>query len=251
VIPYFYRRPYFSVASWLNATYRYLRFAALLLLAAFSPRIHDRASRHQTALVLCNAAWQPLPGYLLASILISIVVTRVIAVSANSYGLSHLALEAIVRVFVIEVLPLVSSLFIATRAVPMAMHHLVRLSKSPVPATVRDALPYAVGNSIAVVVLAVASGLVSLLVAYLVIHGFTQWGLPGYARLIGLVFDPILAIAFAAKIMLFGLAVGIAPVTIVLEPGKEDSSMREMRIMVRLLLVLIFIEVSFLLLQGF
>jgi phospholipid/cholesterol/gamma-HCH transport system permease protein len=241
----------FSLTSWPVALYRYLRFAALLVLAAFSPRINDRACRGQTAQVLCNAAWQTLPGYLLASILISTVVTRVIAVSANSYGLSHLAMEALMRVFVIEVIPLVASLFIATRAVPMAMQHLVRLKKNTEPATVRDALPYAVGNFIAVIVLAVVTGIVSLLVAYLVIHGFTQWGLPGYTRLIGLVFNPLLAVALALKILLFGMAVGIAPVMIVLEPRKLDNGMREMRIMVRLLLILVLIEVSFLMLQGF
>lgn len=251
MIPSLYRRPYLTPASWLLATYRYLHFAALLIVAAFSPRIHDAANRRQTALVLCNAAWQPLPGYLLASILIGSVVTRVIAVGADSYGLSHLAVEAIVRVFVIEVLPLVASLFVATRAVPMAMHHLVRQRRSPTPASVHDALPYAVGHSIAVVVLAVLGGLVALLVAYLSIHGFTQWGLPGYSRVIGLVFNPVLAIAFAAKIVLFGMAVGMAPAMVVLEPGREDGGMREMRIMVRLLLILVLIEISFLSLQGF
>lgn len=239
-----------GLAGWLAGQYRYLGFAALLLIASFSPRIHDQATRRRSASVLCCAAWQTLPGYLLACVLLSAILTRIVAVSADSYGLSHLALEAVLRVFVVELLPLASTLFVAMRAVPMAMLHLAALPGQP-GAGLRDALPYAVGNAAAVVILAIVGGIVSLLVAYPVVHGFNQWGLPAYTRLIGQVFDPILAIAFSAKILFFGIAVGIAPATVVLDPRKYDTGQREMRLMVRLLLILVLIEGSFLMLRRF
>lgn len=239
-----------GVTGWLHSQYRYLKFAALLIISAFSPSIHDRTTRQQSARILCAAAWQTLPGYLLASILISAVLTRIVAVTADSYGLSYLALEAILRVFVVEVLPLVSTLFVAMRAVPLAMQRLSAIPGRPGP-TIRDALPYAVGNAIAVGVLAIIGGIVSLLVAYIVVYGFSHWALPAYTRLIGQVFDPVLAIAFLAKISLFGVAVGVAPTTVVLDPGKRDAGLREMRVMVRLLLILVLIEGSFLMLRGF
>jgi len=237
-------------AAWLAGQYRYLRFAALLLIASLSPSIHDRPTRQRSAQVLCCAAWQTLPGFLLACILLSAILTRIVAVTADSYGLSHLALEAILRVFVVELLPLVSTLFVAMRAVPMAMLH---LASQPGQRAVNlsDALPYAVGNAAAVVILAIIGGVVSLIIAYLVVHGFTQWGLPAYNRLIGQVFDPILAIGFSAKILFFGIAVGIAPATVVLDPHKYDTGQREMRVMVRLLLILVLIEGSFLMLRRF
>lgn len=234
---------------WIHGKYRYLRFAALLFVAACSPRIHDRSTRNHTARVFCAAAWQPLAGYLLASLLISAVLTRIVAVTADSYGLTHLALEAILRVFVVEILPLASTLFVAMRAVPMAMQHLcAQAGRSD--AVLRDALPYAIGNAAAVVILAVIGGFVTLLVAYPVVHGFSPWALPAYGRLIGQVFDPVLAIGFAAKIALFGIAVGIAPTTVALDPRQRDPGLREMRVMVRLLLVLVLIEASFLMLRG-
>lgn len=245
--PNFLRR----TAVWIHGQYRYLRFAALLFIAACSPRIHDRATRNHTARVLCAAAWQPLAGYLLASLLISAVMTRIVAVTADSYGLTHLALEAILRVFVVEVLPLASTLFVAMRAVPMAMQRLSSAQAGRSDAVLRDALPYAIGNASAVVILAVIGGFVALLVAYPVVHGFSPWALPAYGRLIGQVFDPILAIGFAAKIALFGVAVGIAPTTVALDPRQRDPGLREMRVMVRLLLVLVLIEASFLMLRGF
>ena len=239
-----------GLLAWLAGQYRYLSFAALLLLASLSPSIHDRLARQHSARVLCCAAWQTLPGFLLACILLSAILTRIVAVTADSYGLSHLALEAILRVFVVELLPMMSTLFVAMRAVPMAMLHLAAQPGRP-DARLRDALPYAVGNATAVVILAIVGGIVSLIVAYLVVHGFTQWGLPAYNRLIGQVFDPILAIGFSAKILFFGIAVGIAPATVVLDPRKYDAGQREMRVMVRLLLILVLIEGSFLMLRRF
>lgn len=239
-----------GLAAWLAGQYRYLGFAALLLIASLSPGIHDRPTRQRSASVLCCAAWQTLPGFLLACILLSAILTRVVAVTADSYGLSHLALEAILRVFVVELLPLISTLFVAMRAVPMAMLHLAALPGRP-GAGLRDALPYVVGNAAAVVILAIIGGIVSLIVAYPVVHGFTQWALPAYSRLIGQVFDPILAIALSAKILFFGIAVGIAPATVVLDPHKYDTGQREMRVMVRLLLILVLIEGSFLILRRF
>lgn len=236
--------------AWLSGQYRYLRFAALLLIAAFSPGIHDRPTRQRSASVLCCAAWQTLPGFLLACVLLSAILTRIVAVTADSYGLSHLALEAILQVFVVELLPLISTLFVAMRAVPMAMLHLAALPGRP-GASLRDALPYVVGNAAAVVILAIIGGIVSLTVAYPVVHGFTQWALPAYSRLIGQVFDPILAIALSAKILFFGIAVGIAPATVILDPRKYDTGQREMRVMVRLLLILVLIEGSFLMLRRF
>lgn len=236
--------------GWLSRQYRYLQFAALLVISTFSPRIHDRVTRQKSARILCAAAWQTLPGYLLASILISAVLTRIVAVTADSYGLSYLALEAILRVFVIEILPLVSTLFVAMRAVPLAMQQLASIPTKAGP-TIRDALPYAVGNAIAVGVLAIIGGIVSLFVAYLVVYGFSHWALPTYARLIGQVFNPLLAIAFISKILLFAIAVGIAPTTVILDPGKRHAGLREMRVMVRLLLILVLIEGAFLMLRGF
>ena len=59
----------------------------------------------------------------------------------------------------------------------------------------------------------------------------------------------MLGLAFAAKIGLFALAVGIVPATVLLDPRRYDAGTREMRLSVRLLLILVLIELSFLLLR--
>ncbi|PKO35445.1 MAG: ABC transporter permease [Betaproteobacteria bacterium HGW-Betaproteobacteria-7] len=232
---------------WLKRQGRLAGFSALSVVAALSPASYDRITGRGLAGMLCLGAWQMLPGYLLASILISTVLTRIVAVTAASYGLSHLALEAIVRVLVLELIPLAAALFVALRVAPVTMQRLGRPAGDPPPAY-RDLIPYTVGSAGAVIVLAVLSGISALAVAYLVVHGISQWALADYARLIGQVFDPTMAAVFSIKLMLFAVVVGIAPTTVALDAGPLDPVVRQMRVMARLLLMLMVIEATLLIL---
>lgn len=232
---------------WLQRQGRLAGFSALTLVAALSPASYDRRTGRGLACMLCLGAWQMLPGYLLASILVSTVLTRIVAVTAASYGLSHLALEAVVRVLVIELIPLAAALFVALRVAPISMQRLGRPAGARPPAY-RELLPYAVGSAGAVVILAVLGGVSALTVAYLVVHGISQWALADYARLIGQVFDPTMAVVFTLKLLLFAITVGLAPTSVALEGGPADPVVRQMRVMARLLAMLILIEAALLIL---
>lgn len=232
---------------WLKHQGKVAGFSALTVVAALSPSCYDRRTGRGLASMLCLGAWQMLPGYLLASILISTVLTRIVAVTAASYGLSYLALEAIIRVLVLELIPLAAALFVALRVAPVTMQRLGRTAGDP-PLAYRDLIPYAVGTAGAVIVLAVLGGISALAVAYLVVHGISQWALGDYARLIGQVFDPTMAAVFSIKLILFAIVVGIAPTTVALDGGVADPVARQMRVMARLLLWLILIEASLLIL---
>lgn len=232
---------------WLKRQGRLLGFATLAIVATLSPGCYDRRTGRNLASMICLGAWQMLPGYLLAAILVSTVLTRIVAVTAASYGLSHLALEAIVRVLVIELIPLAAALFVALRVAPVTMQRLGRPAGDPPPAY-RELIPYAVGSAAAVLVLAILGGIVALVVAYFVVHGLSQWALADYARLIGLVFDPAMAAVFSLKLVLFAATVGIAPTTIAIDAGPADPVARQMRVMARLLLLLILIEAALLVL---
>lgn len=232
---------------WLKHQGRLAGFSALTVVAALSPACYDRRTGRSLACMLCLGAWQMLPGYLLASVLISTVLTRIVAVTAASYGLSHLALEAIVRVLVIELIPLAAALFVALRVAPVTMQRLGRPAGDPPPAY-RELIPYAVGSAAAVIVLAVLGGIAALAVAYLVVHGASQWAVTDYARLIGQVFDPAMAAVFTGKLLAFAITVGIAPTTVALDSGSADPVTRQMRVMARLLVLLILIEAALLIL---
>ena len=81
-----------------------------------------------------------------------------------------------------------------------------------------------------------------------VVHGISQWALADYARLIGQVFDPTMAVVFTLKLLLFAITVGLAPTSVALEGGPADPVVRQMRVMARLLAMLILIEAALLIL---
>lgn len=222
------------------------QYCTLVIIAALSPGTYDPPTRRALSCLFCLSTWQTASGYLLANLLISAVLARIVAVTAASYGLSHLALEALVRVFVVELLPLIAALFVALRVAPFTMQQLGRHAQRP---AIRSIIPYVVANALAVVVLAIIGGISAMIVAYLVVHGFSQWALPSYARLIGQVFDLPLTVAFTVKLLLFAFTVGIAPTSVVLDSGQDEKSGRDIRVMARLLLMLLLIEATFLIVQ--
>ncbi len=231
-----------GLLGWLRCQARIQCFASLTLAGAVTPRVYDAATREATASNLCTAAWQSLPGYFLASILAGAVLTHVIAVTAASYGLSRLALEAVIRVHVIELLPLAAALFVALRTLPATLLRLQEVKHGPWEAPSSEVVACFVANFLAVWILAVASSVATLVVAYLVLYGFTLWGLDGYARVIGQVFSPLVAATVALKMLLFALAVGLTPLSLLSDPSPAQRGAAEMQAMARLLFYLVLIE---------
>ncbi|MCX8086504.1 MAG: ABC transporter permease [Rhodocyclaceae bacterium] len=236
--------------------WRYLRFFALLLAAAVTPASYRPSVRAALAQAVCFAAGQALPGYALFSVLAAMVTAHLVVVSAASYGLSHLALEALVRVYVVELLPLLAALFVAMRSGIAVLDHLAGLRAqgerlSSGAAFLNSVLPAFLANLFATLLLTLTSCLIALFVTYLVVHGLTPWGLAGFSWRIGQVFDPVTLPGFLLKTALFGLAVGAAPATVALEAPRRAAAGSEMRAMARLFLALALIEAaSLIVLRG-
>jgi phospholipid/cholesterol/gamma-HCH transport system permease protein len=225
------------------------RLLGLTLLALVRPASYDAPTRHAIMQTLGLTLWPVLAGYLLASLLITSVLTRIIGVTADSYGLSHLALEAIVRVHFIELLPLAAAVFVAIRAMPVMLTACVSLGRQGQQPDPRPLLPAIAGNALAVFVLAVFSGMLGLVVAYLVAYGLSPWALPGYSRMLGQVFDPLLGLGLLLKLLLFSLIVGFAPATALCDAARGAAGQADrlsISIMARLLFLLVLVEAAFL-----
>lgn len=240
----------------LRHEWRLIRFAAATLAAALSFSTYTHPVRRAAAQAICYSSWQAFPGYALLSILAGAVLTHIVAVSAATYGLSHLALEAIVRVYVVELIPLAAALFVTLRS---GLERLDRLATLRARGTdfndpetfALHVVPAVVANLLAVVMLTLSSGMLVLVVAYFVVFGLTPWGLADYTRLVGQVFDPVTAPGLLLKIVLFGIAVAMAPASVVTDPPRRAAAGSEMRIMARLLLSLVLIEGAALVLLHF
>jgi phospholipid/cholesterol/gamma-HCH transport system permease protein len=240
---------------------RYLRswgymihLGAVALVMAFTPSTWNRANRLSTSRYIYASTWQVLPWFTVLTALIGLVVIRIVLVTARSYGLSQFALEMVVRVLVLELIPLSAAMFAALRSSMAFDAAAVGLARSGLPTEVasaealrelrRNLVPQVLANAFAVLSLALTSGTIVLLLAYLNVYGLSPWGLTDYTRTVGRIFDPVVTIGFALKTILFGLAVALVPTAAILElqryPRRLVAAVQPGAL--RLLFVLLLIE---------
>jgi phospholipid/cholesterol/gamma-HCH transport system permease protein len=239
-------------ASW----WRMLHLGAMALVMAMSPSTYHRANRLATSRYIYASTWQVLPWFTVLTALIGLVIIRIVLVTARSYGLSQFALEMVVRVLVLELIPLSAAMFAALRSSMAFDAAALGLARSGLPTQAasaealrelrRDLVPQVLANAFAVLSLAMTSGTIILLLAYLNVYGLSPWGLTDYTRTVGRIFDPIVTIGFALKTILFGLAVALVPTAAILElqryPRRMASSVQPGAL--RLLVVLLLIEAA-------
>ncbi|MES3010652.1 MAG: ABC transporter permease [Pseudomonadota bacterium] len=244
-----------SMWRWGSSWWGVLYFGLVALVTALSPSTYNRANRLAMARLMVATTWRVLPWFTLLSALISLVLIRIVVVTAQSYGLSQYALDVVVRVLVLELIPLSAALFVVLRG---AMAAEADLSSLPVGSDApgrhaqtvlvrTELLPRVVAAVFSVVTLAAVSSVVALVLAYVNVYGFTPWGFAAYTRMVGRVFDPATGIGFVLKIALFSIAVAVVPVASALQArlwtAHSDRSGRKAPSgTVRLFLVLVLIE---------
>ncbi len=232
---------------------RILWFGAILLVLAMSrgsygPRTRQALARHiyvDTAPIL----W----GFSLLCALLTMVITRIVVVTAASYGLSQYALEMVVRVLVLELIPLTAALFVALRctipngAALSEMRRTGRLDalraggQDPV---LTEVLPRMLAGVFSTITLAALSCAVAIVLAYLAVYGFTLAGAAGYTRMFGHVFDGATSVIFALKTLLFSLAVSVITMASGLYDIEGDGSRESAALqgVVRMFAVLLVLE---------
>lgn len=247
-----------GAASW----WHMLHLGALVLVLALSPSTYNRTNRAITSRYIYASTWQVLPWFTALAALLSVVLIRIVIVTALSYGLSQYALQMVVRVLVLELIPLSAAMFVALRA-GLSYNAGASNSTRPDPATAPGEKPRYAGFSVSlallrqelvpgvlasifsVVTLAMVSSVVALVLAYLAVYGLSPWGLPGYTRTVGQVFDLSVTLGFILKTMLFSLAVAVVPMAASLEASQQRAGADNMQPgAVRLFLVLLLIEAA-------
>jgi phospholipid/cholesterol/gamma-HCH transport system permease protein len=241
---------------WLASWWAMLHLGAIALVMAMSPSTWHRANRLATSTYIHASTWAVLPWFTLLTALISLVIIRIVLVTAQSYGLSGFALEMMVRVLVLELIPLSAAMFAALRAGMAFDASAMGLAASGVDpgdasdATLRrvrrDLVPQLIANAFSVLSLAMVSSVIVLVLAYLNVYGVSPWGLSDYTRTVGRVFDPTVTLGFIFKTVLFGLAVAVIPSAAILDMLRRRRRHRSnvQPGALRLLFVLLLIEAS-------
>jgi len=237
--------------AWLVGWWNTLLFGAQVMVLALTPSSYRQGRAAAVAQRLYAATMVVMPGFTTLAALIALVVIRIVIATSYSYGLSRYALDVLVRTLVLELIPLSAALFVAVRYTLSAGDEVRALRAGndgapPMPtiAWLRDAvLPRALAAMFAVVTLAVLSGVLTLLFTYLSVYGFSTWGLPGFTRAVGQVFNPVVALIFTLKTLAFGLAVSVIPVMDA--PAKRRvATSDDLGRLARLLSVILLVEVA-------
>ena len=244
-----------AAVRWGSDWWRVFHFGAQLLALAFSPSTY--APRHRPALArhvyldtAPNLLW-----FTVLSALISLVLIRIVIVTAASYGLGQYALEMVIRVLVLELIPLTAALFVALRCtVPSGaelsrMHargDLLRLQARGIDPVRHELMPRVVAGIFAVGLLAALSCLIALFIAYLSLYGLSLGAFAGFTRIVGQIFEPGVMMILALKTLLFSLAVSLIPVGALLRGPRPDTTRTSAALdsLVRMFLAILLIEVA-------
>lgn len=240
---------------WFAGWWRAVHLGALLLVLVLSPSSYTRPQRMVMARQVYLSTAPILLWFTVLIAVFSLVLTRIVVVTALSYGLSQYALEMVIRVLVLELIPLTAALFVAIRCtMPSAMElsqmrlggELEALRGQGLDPVQHEVLPRVVAGVFATVTLAALSCVVALVLAYLAVYGFKAAGFPSYTRMFGHVFNSAVILIFVLKTGFFSLAVSLIPVASALYDTDTRSSgiSSELRGLARLFTVILLIEVS-------
>ena len=228
---------------------------ALLLEWALSLSTYGRENRRAMARHIVGDAAPVLVGFTVLTALIGLIVIRIVVVTALSYGLTQYALEMVVRVLVLELIPLTAALFAALRCtIPNAAEVAALRAQASGHASARtardllrhDVLPRVASGVFSALLLAAVSCAVTLVLAYLLVYGPVSSGIDGYTRTVGQVFNPAVSLIFGLKIGFLGLAVALVPMAAVLGDARSTrrGTSAEVQGLVRMFLLILLIEAA-------
>src|SRR5450830_1710554 len=188
------RRLHRATMAWLLSWWRMLHFATLVFSLALSPSSYNRDNRPILAHRLVTNTAPNLVWFSVACALVSLVLIRIVVVTSQSYGLSRFALEMVVRVLVLELIPLTAAAFVALRTTLPAGLEFSQGRSADHRVTEQELhtefFPRVAAGIFAVWMLAAVSCVLALILAYLSLYGFKPWALTGYTRVVGQVFNP-------------------------------------------------------------
>lgn len=240
--------------NWLLGWWRLIYLGALILVLTLSPSSYSRESRLVLARHIYLNTAPNLLGFTLMCALITVVITRIVVVTALSYGLSQYALQVVIRVLVLELIPLTAALFVALRCAIASGVELSQMRQQGQLDALRqrgldpvrqEVLPRVTAGIFSTVTLAALSCVVALVMTYLAVYGFTLSGVAVYTRLFGQVFNPAVSLIFVLKTLFFSLAVSLIPMASALYDTVEQRfrGSAELRMLVRMFAVILLIEV--------
>lgn len=241
-----------AVWGWAVSWWRIVYLGAVAMVLVMSPSSYGRHGRRLLAHRIYVDTAPILLGFTVLAALLSLVITKIVVVTALSYGLSRYALEMVIRVLVLELIPLTSSMYVAMRcAIPAGEElaalrqsgYLLRLQNTGTDPVRVELLPRVVAAAFASLTLAALSCVVALCMSYLSVFGLSTTGLDSFTRMFGHVFSPEVTLVFTLKTLFFSLAIAVIPMTAGMYNDGALARRSELGGLARMFAVLLLIEI--------
>ena len=240
--------------GWFLAWTRAARFGFAVVAAVISPKLYTPHARIATTRQIYFTAWQVLPGFALFAALLGFVVVQITLRTAREFALEHYALELIFRALVLELMPLLTALFVALRSgsaisaeialmrVAGDFHHLGSAGIEPFE---REFVPRVAAAAASVFALTTLACVFVVALSYLLMYGASPWGFEAFTRTVARVFTPLALCGLGAKCIAFGAVVAVIPISAGLDATRDPQSVpgAVMGGMVRLFFALGLIEI--------
>jgi|AntAceMinimDraft_1070359.scaffolds.fasta_scaffold53531_2 phospholipid/cholesterol/gamma-HCH transport system permease protein len=218
-----------------RASIRLWVLAAQLIVLMLTPASYGGTRAQSAMQQLVQASLPLLPGFLVLSALISVVLVRIVLAAASELGVSQFALNLLIRTLVLELLPLIAASFVALRYSLVAANALGH-ERSYTPL---DVVPFCSACVFAVLLLAVSGALLASVIAYVSVYGLSVWGLASFNTLMAQIFTPTVMVVLGCKTLLSALAVAVVPFSAVAD-GLVPRS--DLVVFARLMAILLLIE---------
>lgn len=243
-----------DAVHWFLAWGRAARFAFSVVAAVLSPKLYTPRARMATTRQIYFTAWQVLPGFALFATALGMVVVQITLSTARRFGLEQYALELIFRALVLELMPLLTALFVALRsgsaisteiALMRVAGEFQDLEAEGIEPFERDFVPRVAASAVSVFALTTLACLFVTALSYVVLYGLSPWGFGPFTRTVALVFTPLALVALVMKCIAFGAAVAVIPISAGLDATRDPKSapVAVMGGMVRLFFALGLIEI--------
>jgi phospholipid/cholesterol/gamma-HCH transport system permease protein len=163
---------------WFVEWWQLVHLGALIMVLALSPSSYSHANRAVLGRHIYVNTAPILLGFSVLCALVTVVITRIVVVTALSYGLSQYALQVVIRVLVLELIPLTAALFVALRCtIPdgaeltamQASGELDEMRRQGGEPVRQEVLPRVVAGMFSGITLAALSCVVALVVAYIAV----------------------------------------------------------------------------------
>jgi phospholipid/cholesterol/gamma-HCH transport system permease protein len=222
-----------AAIGWFLAWGRALRFGFTVVAAALSPRLYSSHARSATTRQIYFTAWQVLPGFTLFATLLGVVVVEITLRAARAFGLEQYALELTFRALVLELMPLLTALFVALRSgaaisTEIALMRIggdfADLESAGSAPFEKEFVPRVAAAAVSVFALTTLACIFVMALSYLLMYGTSPWGFVPFTRTVAVVFTPLALAGFVLKSVAYGVAVAVIPISAGLDATRDAKS---------------------------